>query len=465
MSASEKTQNDLEDEELALGEDGVTRLLDIVTQEVSLVDRAANKRKWLIRKGMETMPGDGHEVFETEDGKLTTDTDLEQAEDGETLVEKQMTMPGPVKAAVLSAVEAAHGRATKLADHLKSMSEDDSVKGMPSELGTEIKGIATALRAISSKYPAPKAKSEDDEASEEETDDTTAKGEVDTETTEELFDTEKASKSISSGVKSKAMAAAEDAVSRLASLASQVKAAEEGDDMPQPLPPAVAKELEAIAMVLEGVVSAYPSPKAEKVEDGNSDTQPPHTTHTTDTDPLTSTEGEKDVSKVSTFDAMKEVKSVLGVVMSKLEPGKPIDEDSYQKLDKLRALVNSAGPQKDEEEASDKGEVKKAGAKMALKRRKRFEEAIKSLLSLFKEVMPKTDLGKFPHLAVSKAETETTELREKLTKAEGDLSVVRKELSELKERPVDSLVVQDVNTIPSGKGDEAVSWPLDLNSE
>jgi len=409
--------------------DGLHRLLDILSDEVSLVNRAANKRRWLVRKGDDDMET---EVFENEDGTMTTG--------GSEDVEK-MAIPEAVKTAVVSAIEAAHGKALKLAARIKAANEDESVQGLPMPIAGEFKACATMLRAINSKYPSEKKKGDD-----EPTDEQTADG---------ADDVEKAGDDMAPATKAKALQAAEQAAKRLESLLSKVKNAETGEAEGQPMLPAdITGELESLAAAFDGAASAYPSPKAAKSED--------------DTEPTDSDEDDSDDETTETEKAagtLKEAHAALGVVMAKIKPGQPIDEDSYQRLERLRAILDSmqsgGAPENDD---ADKAGVAKAGAKMAAKRRKRFQEALKALIGLFKEIMPASELEKMPHLMVKKSSDESDELREKLAKTEADLETVRSQLADMKAQPQDSQVATDVSMVVQNDDDD-VSWPLDLNEE
>lgn len=455
MKQREARRDEPEGDRLALASEGVTRLLDIVTQEVSLVNRAANRRRWLVRKGSAM---NQRELIDNGDGTFAAPTETDppaSAEEGEVeaTIEKQLALPKAVKDAVHSAVMTAHGRAVKLGELVKAMGEDDSVEGMPAPLSAELKAMASAVRSIAARYPAPKKKGE--EEGEE--------GEAsDAEATE--VDAEKQEHAIAAGLKAKVLAAAQDATKRLEALAKLIESAEESDEVGEALPAAVAQELENVAALFDAVNMTYPSPKAAKAE---GEGERPHV----EADAQGAPEGEETTEKASPSSVLEEARNVIGVVMSKLQPGKAVDEDSYQRLDKLRALLKSSMPKKADDKADDDGEsqdkasVEKAGARMAQARRKRFEEAIKSLLTLFKEVMPSKELGKFPHLVVKKsaAETEAEDLRERLAKAEGDLAESRKALAELKDRPVPS----QVEPVDGGASQETpeVVWPLDLNAE
>jgi hypothetical protein len=576
MSAPEDPRDEL-DEDLALADDRVHRLLDIVTQEVSLVNRAANRRRWLVRKGTETMEGQ----------KKTEGTKGDETKPAP--VEKKVSLPKAIKDSVLKLVGTAQARLEKLVSGIKGMKEEAEAKGLPSEAASEFKGVATALRAINSRYPAPKAKGEgegeDEDAGAGEQGAADDGGEQKPkakpkETLPHITKEELEKAAISAAVKTKAIATVESASKRLAAVLSQVEGAEEKDGGEESMPEALAKELEAIAAVLEAVAGAEPEPKAaekgEEGEEGEADEKQAESLLDV-VKSLVAAVPEGSVSKsedaeqrahkllwkvmglidrgelapeedkaaveaifgavktavakadegvekqLSARDALKQARAVIGSVMSKIKPGQAIDEDSYQKLDKLKAALDSAGSEggegdgdkggkdgedksvekqtcayckaeatkvvvcgddtkiascnlhlaKAREDAKEHGGVKseeavkveKAGAKMSRARRKRFEDAIKSLLSLFKEVMPTDNLGKFPHLVVSKAETEAAELRAKLAKSEQDIAAVRKELSEAKERPAVSQVTPVETTAPAPSPAGDVEWPLDLNAE
>jgi len=167
-----------------------------------------------------------------------------------------------------------------------------------------------------------------------------------------------------------------------------------------------------------------------------------------------------------------EALAILEGALLKVAPGKALDEDSFQKLQKLRSMLsgNNEAPRSDvenqaETQKAETEEVKKAGAIMSSDRRKRFGEAIKSLMKLFEEVIPSSEIGKMPRLVTKSADQiELDDLRCRLEKANNDLCIARAEISSLLARPAESNVSNtDGGIIGSGKND--VLWPSDLNAE
>jgi hypothetical protein len=527
MTENNEERHD-EDKDLARGADGVHRLLDILTQEVSLVTRAANKREWLVRKGIEPMTK-GREVFEADDGTLTTDDPINDDANRDD-VSKQSKMPMKVKEAVLGMTGKCEERLSKLIENLNSSEESAEDGEMPGELVTELKGIASSLRAIVSRYPAG--------GEEKTTDDDKKDGDKTADEDAEGGNVAKAW-SLPKGVKTKALEAASSAKDLLSGAIQEVKSAEEGDES-APMPQTVGDALENAAAALSAALpeggdeeKAKKDGEEEGDDDAASDEKAAGVLETLKSlvvaDSSVTKQSDEDVErkankllwkvmrmvddgalaseddkaavnaifgalktavsklddsgeenddetkkKASAGQIIKEANDALSAIMSKVQPGKPIDEESYQKLERVAAILASIAGKTEEGETgaedgeadADKGGVNKAGAKMSRKRRTRFQDAIKSLIELFKEVMPESELGKMPHLQVHKSaeQEELEEARVKLAKAEEDLASARTELNEIKSRPVDSNAVQ-VDTVIAKDSDEDVSWPLDLNAE
>lgn len=437
--------------------DGVHRLLDILTQEVSLVTRAANKREWLVRKGRDEMDPNGREVFTDDDGNLTTGKDDQDV--------AKLSMPAGVKTAVLAGAESAMGRLEKLQAGLDASTESDSVSEVPPAVAAEFKSIATALSGLLSKYPSPKSKDGDVNKGDDppHADPSTADASSADDKGDEDGDVNKVVWELPSGYKAKLSAACKAAKSLIEGVISKVKAAEEADGDGDPMPPEIGKAIEDAAAKLDLEV-----PKAESDKEE---------CRATETDESIDKE---DAKKASPFSMIKDAASTLDAVMKKLQPGQPIDEDSYQRLERLRALVsslNSKTPQggdeggdegKDSDETAKAG-VEKAGARMAKKRRQKFQTAIKALIELFKDVMPSSELGKMPHLQIHKGEDDLKVARSELKKAQDELAIAKAEVRALRERPVDSNVtpVEGVNMdrTHTNEGDDASSWPWDMNEE
>lgn len=179
----------------------------MLVEEVSLVDRAANKRKFLVVKRRTDMgktqdEGLGPEVVQDDSGRLTTVEGVEKArgkddEDEEGTDEEKkkkaqgaggkkpdgdddededdagkaegkkkadgVTIPAPVKAAVLRIGTEALERLMSVVNQVKNATETDEKlpAPLPASLSKEIAAVAKLLASIGERYPSPKAKSED----------------------------------------------------------------------------------------------------------------------------------------------------------------------------------------------------------------------------------------------------------------------------------------------------------------
>lgn len=131
------------------GEPSHYRLTDIDVPEVAVVDRAANKRIWLLLKRDAMSNELGPAITETDDGTLT----LEKAE---------LTIPTPVKAAVSSVLVAALEKTKSVVAALRGADEDPEAK-MDSRLSGAVKSIAEALGAVTERYPSPTTKTDKQE--------------------------------------------------------------------------------------------------------------------------------------------------------------------------------------------------------------------------------------------------------------------------------------------------------------
>jgi hypothetical protein len=203
--------------------DGVHRLRDIVVEEVSLVDRAANKRRFLVVKRSEDMADDSASTELLPDGRggLT-------ARGGD--VEKAKKKPA----------------GSDMADEekRKKPGADDEEAG-----------------------DAEKAKKPTDDDDEEE-DGETAKAKKPSDD-EEPDDFEKKPRrkqalTIPATVKQAILRSLTEAIERLMSVANRVKEATETDErLDAPVPDEVGAEVAAIAELLSGIGESYPSPKTK----------------------------------------------------------------------------------------------------------------------------------------------------------------------------------------------------------
>lgn len=424
----------------------VHRLLDILTQEVSLVNRAANRQRWLVRKGSEDML----EVNENADGTLSAQPATAPEDAAETVVdkapdapvEKKVMLPDAIKQALMKACETFKIRLESLHGKLKEAEESEEAEE-PTAVFIELKNLAMLVGGLMSKYPAPVsgAKGKNEEAKAEGGPETSQPSDA------EVAGVGKASYVLPPGYKQKFLAVVEQAMANLKAVSDLLGGAETGDEDSAPMPPEVAKPLQAAH---DALMAGYAMGKGKAKKD--------------DVD-----ESEKASSPAQ---MLKEIENTLGVVMAKLQPGKTLDEDSYQRLDKLRSIVASAVKNRgddtsEEEPVMEKADVEKAGAKMSTARRKRFQAAIKSLIDLFKEVMPASELGKMPHLMVRKAEVAEQpnplieELQAKLAKAGEQLVAAKEEVAALRAQPQASNVQQAEAQVVIQHPKEL--WPNDLN--
>ncbi len=138
-------------------EDRVHELLDILVQEVSDVDRAANKRRYLTIKNEY-----GAEVVEKDDGSLTversehTDADEDNTQ-ASGAMKQNLTMPRQVKRALMRTAGEALERLMNVVNRVRDAEETtDSPKyPMPDVLAQEMRSVAGLLTAALERYPAP----------------------------------------------------------------------------------------------------------------------------------------------------------------------------------------------------------------------------------------------------------------------------------------------------------------------
>jgi hypothetical protein len=217
-------------------DEGMHRLRDMVVEEVSLVDRAANKRRFLIVKRSDDMADDdkdGTELKPDGRGGLTASG-----------VEKAKKKPGASAAGDEPADEekrkkpAGEGDEAEKARRRGASEDDDETE----------------------KARKPKGDDEDETEKAKHPEDDDEDGEDD--------DKKKARKAehltIPKPVKEAVLRALTEALERLMSVANQVKEAHETEEqMDAPVPDEVGAEVRAIAEVLRGVGERYPSPTAK----------------------------------------------------------------------------------------------------------------------------------------------------------------------------------------------------------
>lgn len=425
MASSHVPTRDDDETEAKVAE-GVYRLLDLLTEEVSIVTRPANKRPWLIRKD-KVDPMLGQEIIETPDGLGTTIGDHPQQNQGSAQdAAKQEPIPAPVKSAALAMLQGASDRLAGLIVALKSANEVPGVTGYPRSFADETLAIATTLRGVTAKYPSSNSA------------ESGAEYKVD-------------SADIAPEVKAKALLVLEEGSNRLASVVAAImSAAETEDQSPAPIPAEIGAELESIAALLASLCEAYPSAVAAGSEPSEK-------------------------SLVSAAHVVDQAHEILGGVLAKIQPGKALDEDSHQKLEKIRVLLGSATTKEKppvesqeaekQESAEERSATEKSGAKMSRDRRRKFEEAIKVLSDLFREVSPseEPESAQADAARVGKNHQDLAELREELSKNKAELDAVRAEFAAWKAQPTQS----NVQAVESGapQKTEKFRWPRDYNAK
>ena len=141
---------------LAKDEHSVNRLLDIVVEEVSLVDRAANKHRFLIVKRSDEMD-DTPDTTTTPADDATADTQPADAADShaasadEGTAEGEGTGGSPVSAPLNVAIAALEGL-TETVELLGTLGEDAAAPRL-AELATELRGVSDQLARAAGDEP------------------------------------------------------------------------------------------------------------------------------------------------------------------------------------------------------------------------------------------------------------------------------------------------------------------------
>jgi len=127
------------------------RLRDILVEEVSFVDRAANRRRFLIVK----QRGGNMDPTRTATNDVAETT---LAADVSAVV--KVDLPGPVKEGLLRIVTEALERLVSVSNMVKEAGEtsESSAEPVPVELAEEITAISDLLRGALSRYPSPMSK-------------------------------------------------------------------------------------------------------------------------------------------------------------------------------------------------------------------------------------------------------------------------------------------------------------------
>ena len=143
----------------------VQRLTDMVVEEVSLVDRAANKRRFLLVKRSRVMENATEVVPDGKGGfKSVEKKDGEQAPAQPTTPAGEPAAPPAPEAPAAEPVEKAGEAGKKLQDAVgRLMSVSGKVRGGedPAKFADEIKAAVGLLNAITEKYPSLQAKADE----------------------------------------------------------------------------------------------------------------------------------------------------------------------------------------------------------------------------------------------------------------------------------------------------------------
>ena len=131
------------------------RLHDILVEEVSIVDRAANRRRFLVVKQRGGSVDNINKADEV--GQPTTPPEEKPAEGS-----GAAGMPSTVKEGILRILTEVLERTVSVANMVKDSEETTAASDAPLDnaLGVEIKAIADLLGSVISRYPSPVAKAE-----------------------------------------------------------------------------------------------------------------------------------------------------------------------------------------------------------------------------------------------------------------------------------------------------------------
>lgn len=138
--------------------DEVYELEGIEVQEVSLVDKPANRRRFLVVKRTGEVRSGENDPMATEtkkDDKAAADAGSASA----AAAKAMHKIPGPVKEAVARALTEASERLTSLLNSVKAAeaTEEQMAAPLPKEIADEALAIVNLIRSIGEKYPSPKA--------------------------------------------------------------------------------------------------------------------------------------------------------------------------------------------------------------------------------------------------------------------------------------------------------------------
>lgn len=133
-------------------QDDIHRLLDIVVEEVSLVDRAANKHRFLIVKRSDPMEENHADKAKTPDGEAAQTAKQTPPENPGDLAEKTdgMEPESPMLDAAIEALE----RLTETVETLGALADGDA-RAKIAALAVELRALADRLAEAAGAEPAP----------------------------------------------------------------------------------------------------------------------------------------------------------------------------------------------------------------------------------------------------------------------------------------------------------------------
>ncbi len=228
------------------GDDGVHRLRDIVVEEVSLVDRAANKRRFLVVKRSGDMPDDGqHGAATKPEAQGAAETRVEKAKKKPKVPPDAETEKARGRAAATDGDDDETDKARAKDDEnlekarRRAPAEDDEEEDAEKARGEDEEDDDEVKKAGAKKKPTvggrPEANEEFQEGATEKADDD-----------DDLV--------IPPAVKNAVLQVLASALERLMAVANRVKEADEPDDETEPsIPDDLGEELEDIGELLEDV--------------------------------------------------------------------------------------------------------------------------------------------------------------------------------------------------------------------
>ena len=232
-------------------DDELRRLEDIRPEEVSTVDRAANRRKFLVVKrdgdsGDGALQSDGNGGFKTPDGEGAPAAKLEG-----------LKMPGAVRSQVANAITESLERLAKVVTTVKDADEGGE-QALPQALTKEISAVQAIVDGVTRRF-ATAAEEQKDEGD-------SGEGEGGGEGTQKI--------ALPAAVKTAILERLSGVMERLMAVATQVKDSEDAEDSDRPLPAELGRELTTIAAMIGSVTEKYPSPTSSAdaaPDDGKAD--------------------------------------------------------------------------------------------------------------------------------------------------------------------------------------------------